>query len=291
MATRSDKSKSFMREHELIGIANEDADDDEGFYIDEKGAKQNSKMDLEYWFKKTDNKKLLFYKKTLLQKTKEYGMNRQVVVNAINLQDYPLSHIKKIIKNLTNALKKEKIKGVLEFHANDTTQSSYHFHFWTWQLYEERARLFLTEYMLEKGYASMKNVQIEGLYKKTIDEDIEDDEKYKIIEENKNSKIQIEEEVEEEIIVPKRNRLDELKQTLRTGTRSGLFKSLEDGAKNLYKDLAPTNTKKENSLDKYKTILKQEPYQDNDSLKELESEELKKINERIEKLMKKLNMK
>lgn len=191
---RSDKSKSFMREHEFIGICNEEDEDDTGFYVDKKGVLKESQLDLDAVFRKTSKGTLLLQKNTLLRLTSDRGMNRNVVVNAINLQDYSLNQIKKVIKNLTEELKKNKVKGILEFHANDTTQSSYHFHFWTWEHYELKARAVISDYILENNYASFNNIKIEGDYKKKINKDSSQEEKNIVKQANKDSKLDVEKE-------------------------------------------------------------------------------------------------
>lgn len=185
-----------MREHEFIGICNIADEDDEGFYLDKKGEKKDATLNLEDAFKKTPSNTLLLQKKSLLRLTADKGMNRNVVVNAIHLQDYSLNQIKKIIKKLTEELKKYKVKGVLEFHANDTTQQSYHFHFWTWKHYELKARAVITDFILENNYANFNNVKIEGDYLKQINKETSKEDIAEIKEKNKLSKINVEKEDE-----------------------------------------------------------------------------------------------
>lgn len=170
MAERSNKSKSFLRESEYIAITNEEDENAPTYFYDKMGERRDTFLDLQYYFqKREDNHRLLFRKNVLLKITHEHGMNRNVVVNAINLQDYPFRKIKEIIKDIQKELKEAKIKGILEFHANDTTQSSYHFHFWTWKHYEDRAREFLALYMQDNKYASYEQVFIEGNFTRDID--------------------------------------------------------------------------------------------------------------------------
>lgn len=200
MAERSNKSKSFLREPEYIGIANEEDKNAPSYFFDKMGEKRETFLDLEYYFqKRDDNNRLLFRKNVLLKITHEHGMNRNVVINAINLQDYPFRKIKEIIKDIQKELKEAKIKGILEFHANDTTQSSYHFHFWTWKHYEDRAREFLALYMQDNKYASHEQVFIEGNFTRDIDRTSSKALKKEINEKNIASTIKEENEVSNNI--------------------------------------------------------------------------------------------
>lgn len=186
---RSSKSKSFMRESEFIAIANEEDEDAPETILNEKGVEISSFLNLDYAFAKTSTGKLLLSKKALLSLTMEKGMNYNVVVNAINLQDHSMNQIKKIIERLKKELVLNKVKGILEFHANDTTQASYHFHFWTWKHYEDKARAVMTDFMIENNYATYMNVKIEGQFNKSIEKTSSREEKDSLLEKNRASKI------------------------------------------------------------------------------------------------------
>lgn len=88
---RSNNSKSFMREAEFIAIANEDDEDAPETILNEKGVEVNSFLNLDYAFAKTSTGKLLLSKKALLSLTMEKGMDRNMVVNAINLQGHSMN--------------------------------------------------------------------------------------------------------------------------------------------------------------------------------------------------------
>jgi hypothetical protein len=289
---RSNKSKSFMREHELIGIANIEDDDDVGYDFNKVYAKIDTTLDLDYYFQqRADSNKLLFNKKTLLKITHEKLMNRNVVINAINLQDFPFRKIRQIIKDLTKELKEAKIKGVLEFHANDTTQSSYHFHFWTWKHYEERARGFLSSYMIDNNYASASNVKIEGVFEKRIDEDTSKADKKVLKEENLQSKYNATDEDEDfDAKKEKRKRINDLKKKYE---RANI---LEDNAKKendkMFSDLTLKTIKMINNIKEKTKNLKEENQisSSNISTTHVSKEtSLDEINKHIEEIRIKIN--
>lgn len=143
---RGSDSKSFLREPELTFI-----NDDTG--------------ELQEVLKRGNDGKLLYSKKSIADSFTQKGFDKHLVFNAIYLQNYSLNQIKNKMQDLSDFLKSKGLRGILEFHANDTTQQSFHFHYWTNDDHWEIKRM-IGEYILEHDFASPLHVNIQGQFER-----------------------------------------------------------------------------------------------------------------------------
>lgn len=146
---RGTESKSFLRESEITFI-----NDDTG--------------ELQEVLKRGNDGKLLYSKKSIADSLSHKGFDKHLVFNAIYLQNYSLDQIKQKMQALSDFLKAQGLRGILEFHANDTTQQSFHFHYWTnddhWKV-----KRTIGEYILEHKFASHLHVNIQGQFERISD--------------------------------------------------------------------------------------------------------------------------
>ena len=165
MAQRGKASKSFLREPEFAEVI-------------------PGRYDIEKLFEKDTNGNLVVPKRKIARIMDKLKIDRHIVLNAVNLQNYTVDEIKDIIQDFKNYIDEQGFAGVLEFHANDKTQNSFHFHFWcdNDSLY---VRETLKNYLVTKGYAARDNVDIQKYDEKTrlADEQFESksDEKVEVV--------------------------------------------------------------------------------------------------------------
>ena len=140
-------SQSFLRESDFIEVFSEDGE-------------------LEKILTKKSNGNFKAKKSQLIKMLHVRGFDRQLIINATLLQNYKLDEMKNILTEFSEYLKYQYgLEGVLELHPQDTTQNSYHFHFWT-NNDNEYAYEGMKEFILGKDLANHQNVDIAGKYAK-----------------------------------------------------------------------------------------------------------------------------
>lgn len=119
--------------------------------------------------KRDKNDKLVYQKKDINTQLFIHGFDKHIVVNAINLQDYNYKQIVGIVEDFKDYIEEVGFNGLLEFHANDTTQNSYHFHFHTSHS-DDNVKSTLEQWLVFNNYADSDNVDIHGKYKSMNEE-------------------------------------------------------------------------------------------------------------------------
>ena len=141
------RSQSFLREPDFIEIFSKNGE-------------------LEKILEKKSNGNFKAKKSQLIKMLHVRGYDRQLIINATLIQNYKLDEMKSILKEFSEYLKYQcDLEGVLELHPQDTTQNSYHFHFWT-NNDTEYAYEGMKEFILGKDLANHENVDIQGKYAK-----------------------------------------------------------------------------------------------------------------------------
>lgn len=145
MSLRADNSKSFLREPEFIAIADEHEE-------------------LQEILRKDKNGNLVYSKRSIEERMNTRGFDKQLIFNALYLQNYTAEEIKKIIQELADYMRTTYgIRGFFEVHGNDTTQQSFHIHFHT---NDDSPVIFelVKEYLLEKKLSSLVSIDIQGKF-------------------------------------------------------------------------------------------------------------------------------
>jgi len=140
------RSQSFLREPEFISVFSQDGE-------------------LENIMERRSNGKFKSKKAQLIKMMHVRGFDKQLIINATFLQNYKLEELKKIQQDFSEVLNYLGCEGVLELHPQDTTQNSYHFHFWTNDDSEETYNI-MRQFVLDRGLANEQNVDIQGKYAK-----------------------------------------------------------------------------------------------------------------------------
>jgi len=160
MATRGANSKSFLRERDDFTVVI-------GSFVDSYDFENVYDMQT-VMHQKDANGKFVYSKKQIFEITENLGYNKHIVVNAKNLLGMNSYKIQKIINEFKEYLDDLGISGILEFHANDKTQKSFHFHFWT-NNDDVYVKNSLIEFVLDNKLADVDNVNIQGDYANFIE--------------------------------------------------------------------------------------------------------------------------
>ena len=145
----SSSSASFLREQNYIEIVT--------------GGREERVRALEDLLIKNDDNTLVYPKKRINETMQKFGIEKHIVKNALHLQNYNADEIKDILADFANYLTDNGLVGILEFHPNDTTQNSYHFHYYT-DDDSKRVHDLMDSYIINNGYANKDNIDIQGKY-------------------------------------------------------------------------------------------------------------------------------
>lgn len=155
MAIRGASSKSFLRERDDFTVA-------VGDFVE--GYEFETSYDIDTMLHLKDSHgKYIYNKKQIFDITENLGYNKHIVINAKNLLGMNSEKIRSIVDEFKLHIEDFGISGILEFHANDKTQKSFHFHFWT-NNDSQYIRDVLRDFVLENQLADEDNVDIQGKY-------------------------------------------------------------------------------------------------------------------------------
>jgi hypothetical protein len=149
MSGLSLSSKSFLREDEYAEVV-------DGGLLERVEA-------LESLMQRDENGELYHSKKKINETMQKYGIDKHIVKNALHLQNRTLEEIRDIMSDFKDYLSDNGLTGILEWHPNDTTQNSYHFHFYT-DDNSKRTHALLDHFILSNGLANKNNIDIQGKY-------------------------------------------------------------------------------------------------------------------------------
>lgn len=155
MSDRAINSKSFLREDKFA------------FEADQEG-------EIQEYLKRDRDGELVLSKKTIAELVYQNGFTKQVILNALYLQNYKADEIKQKMRELAKYLEQEhNLRGIVEFHANDSTQQSFHIHFNT---NDDSSYVYhvIRDYIIEHKWASALNVDIQDQYVSIYEMDLEE---------------------------------------------------------------------------------------------------------------------
>ena len=258
MASLGSSSASFLRESE----------NNDTFMEIVAGVFENENNILTPLLQRKANGELEYPKSIINRTMQKCGINKHLIVNALHLQNYNKEDIKDILFGFKEYLEEYGLTGILEVHPNDTTQNSFHIHYYTNDDSSEVMNL-LKSYVIQNGYANEDNVDIQGKYKgfKEQEKSLSKKEYKEIVEEAKQSNKEV---TKAEVLLPteEQQEIREIKQSIFDQVRSSI-KQTNRAIKQYHESKA--------GYDKFKEKLSSIPKTNKDERIKAIKEEIKRV--------------